>query len=307
MINLFPSCKKLKKRINANEVKSFYQGISLKPLRPLIAPNDTSTDMYEILINLVPSNFIFKNKKKEHLEFFIDTGFKVNGHPVEKHLTFLRDFTWKASVGDKEVDLKSIGVDNTFVTNEESVQTVCNIVEKMKLCQGIEINKSLICSRYHTLESWRDCSTQSLTKRLRSILCLKVIKFNARKYVCRQCQKMTFGKKTEKNDENDKSTISETYIDKTQMKEEFKRLIPCASESMLELLVSQTNNAGRHPRGRRWSQNIINTCLQLYSKSPAGYNALRTSNLLILPSPSVLILYKNSVKHKVGFQEEIFR
>jgi hypothetical protein len=67
------------------------------------------------------------------------------------------------------------------------------------------------------------------------------------------------------------------------------------------LLLSQAHNAGSDPRGRRWPKDMISICLQLYNRSPLGYNSLRDSGILILPSSSLLILYKNSVHQQVGF------
>ena len=76
---------------------------------------------------------------------------------------------------------------------------------------------------------------------------------------------------------------------------------------MVALLLSQANNVGGDPRGRPWPKDIISICLQLYNRSPLGYNSLRDSGILILPSPSLLILYKNSVHQQVGFHTEIFK
>ncbi|XP_052250783.1 uncharacterized protein LOC127857994 isoform X2 [Dreissena polymorpha] len=76
---------------------------------------------------------------------------------------------------------------------------------------------------------------------------------------------------------------------------------------MKELLLSQVQNVGKHPKGRRWPKEIINVCLQLYTRSPVGYGLLRSSEMLVLPSPSLLVLYKSRVQHKIGFDEEIFR
>jgi hypothetical protein len=61
------------------------------------------------------------------------------------------------------------------------------------------------------------------------------------------------------------------------------------------------------PRVRRWPKDIISICLQLYNRSPLGYNSLRDCGILILPSSSLLILYENSVHQQVGFHTEIFK
>ncbi|XP_053385241.1 uncharacterized protein LOC123537566 [Mercenaria mercenaria] len=70
---------------------------------------------------------------------------------------------------------------------------------------------------------------------------------------------------------------------------------------------SQAKNICKTPKGRRWSQPIMSKCLQLYAKSPHFYKQLRDSKLVVLPSPGVIVLYKNRVKHAVGFQDDIFR
>jgi hypothetical protein len=41
------------------------------------------------------------------------------------------------------------------------------------------------------------------------------------------------------------------------------KLIHNATKDMVKLLLSQANNAGSDPRGRRWPKDIISICLQL--------------------------------------------
>ena len=76
---------------------------------------------------------------------------------------------------------------------------------------------------------------------------------------------------------------------------------------MVSFLLSQAQNIERDIRGRRWPKEIISTSLELFNRSPKGYDLLRQSDMFILPSPSLLILYKNTVKQKPGFQEEVFK
>lgn len=51
----------------------------------------------------------------------------------------------------------------------------------------------------------------------------------------------------------------------------------------------------------------MTACLQWYSRSPQAYEAFRGSKFLVLPSPSILVLYKNRVKQHVGFYQDVFR
>lgn len=87
---------------------------------------------------------------------------------------------------------------------------------------------------------------------------------------------------------------------------DIKKLLPSASESMITLLLSQVKNLGRNPKGRRWPNKIISVCLDLYNRSPKSSECLEKSNMLVLPSAKLLILYKNCVRQKVGFHDDIF-
>lgn len=75
---------------------------------------------------------------------------------------------------------------------------------------------------------------------------------------------------------------------------------------MITLLLSQVKNLGRNPKGRRWPNKIISVCLDLYNRSSKSYECLEKSNMLVLPSAKLLILYKNCVRQKVGFHDDIF-
>lgn len=61
----------------------------------------------------------------------------------------------------------------------------------------------------------------------------------------------------------------------------------------------------RNPNGRRWSKDIIRLCLTLYCRSPRGYNELRGSNFLILPSQNLLRKYKYSVHQEAGVNKDM--
>lgn len=61
----------------------------------------------------------------------------------------------------------------------------------------------------------------------------------------------------------------------------------------------------RNPNGRRWSKDLVRLCLTLYCRSPRGYNELRGSNFLILPSQNLLRIYKNSVHQEAGVNKDM--
>lgn len=297
---IFPKAKRVTKRISQSETVSVVKGIALQTLGTLAK---SVTSNFKDITKFLTNNFTVCQADDKQVVCSCKSLYKVNGYNVTKVLTFHKNLTWSLSVGDKTIDLPSLKIDAKFVIEENSIKTICKIIEKLDICSGVEINRSVICSRFHTIETFTD-GQETQTRRIRSIMCGQALQFNARSPVCKICQKMTFTIKNEQK-ENQLSSLNIKTI--STSKETFKKLIPCASDAMLELLVNQAQNSGREARGHRWSQTVTQTCLQLYSRSPAGYKHLRQTDMLLLPSPKVLILYKNRVKHKPGFQEEVFR
>ena len=59
------------------------------------------------------------------------------------------------------------------------------------------------------------------------------------------------------------------------------------------------------PNGYRYHPQIIRFFLSLAIKSPAFYNELRDSGVLVMPSLRTLRDYKNAIRPQVGFHEEI--
>ncbi|KAH3748000.1 hypothetical protein DPMN_182437 [Dreissena polymorpha] len=88
--------------------------------------------------------------------------------------------------------------------------------------------------------------------------------------------------------------------------EDIKKISPQSPNEMLLMLVEQSKNISRHPNGRRWSKDFISTGLQLFNRSPKAYGLLEQSKILLLPSKSVLILYKNAIKQDAGFDDACF-
>jgi hypothetical protein len=88
-----------------------------------------------------------------------------------------------------------------------------------------------------------------------------------------------------------------TYISKA---DEIKKIFPNAPPEMIKMLIEQSDNVVKHPNGRLWSKDFIITCLQLFNRSPKCYEFLQQSNILIKPSKSILISYRNALKTRSG-------
>jgi len=70
------------------------------------------------------------------------------------------------------------------------------------------------------------------------------------------------------------------------------------------MILQQSKNITRKPNGHRWSKEFIGTCLQIFNKSSNAYDTLINSKILLLPSESTLIIYRNKIKQEPGINSE---
>lgn len=294
---LFPEAERVRRKQGTSYL-TVYTGLSLKPL-------DTSTNNVTPFSNIVqnlPDNYSIKKCTSSEIICETESGCFSNGHSVNKTVMFHTNGTWALSIGGKSVELTNLYIDKSFQMCQEGIRLVFKCVDKVQLCNGIGVSKSIIMSRYHILDSWQS-NGNSPVRSIRSLMCMKVVPLNSKVFCCRICQKMTFHN-PEAKEKSVLKPLQENCSAPTV--DRIKNIFPQANDDMLALLVEQAKNVGRHPKGRRWSQQFIGVCLQLYNRSPHCYEVLCESKLLILPSKSLLILYKNSIKQKPGFDEEMF-
>lgn len=298
---LYPEVKKM--RCRGTGSPTIYKGLSIKNIE---AVSDHKI-LFKDIIDLVKrQEFKLVTSDDSTIVFALETLCSSNGNKVYKELKFYRNGRWQLIVSGKEIDLNHLGISDEYTLNDSrSVTLVCKEVKLLKLCEGIKINKRVICSRFHIMENWCSSSNQVQernNKHLRTANCLRIVPVYSRSSACRLCQKMTF-----RYEEKIKPSDEKENAQHSDLTSEFRRLIPQASDSMIELLKSQAINVPRDPKGRRWSRSLISVCLQLFTRSPQGYMSLKQSGILVLPSPSLLIMYKNNVQHKVGFNNEVFQ
>lgn len=308
---LFPHVtrRKVKTRGENNNVSvlTMFDGINIKPLESISYKADPPLDI-QLLIDLLPENGAHEQINNESVCCKLSSNYLSNGNPIVKTIQFNCDKTFSVTIADKQIDLKSIGIDNTFQCTKDGIGTVFKCVQKIRLCIGMTVNTNIICTRFHVLEQLN--VNGETYRQLRSTLCSRVVKFNATSQTCRTCQHMTRTLKTCDSDKENRPKPKhgpEMPPSCSVTKAQLQQMIPDAPDHMIELLLSQFKNTGKHPKGRRWSKDVMNSSLQIFTRSPAVYKQIRDSQLLVLPSPSFLLTYKNKVKHNVGFQHEIFR
>lgn len=73
----------------------------------------------------------------------------------------------------------------------------------------------------------------------------------------------------------------------------------------MKMFWEQQKAAFSTKKVKQYHPMIIRFCLSLIAKSPAAYDELRDTNILVLPSKRTLMDYKNAIRPKVGFINEI--
>ena len=187
-------------------------------------------------------------------------------------------------------------ISGKFVPNSEGIASVCRQIGSIKICQGVIADKKQYKKQEHILHE-RLTYNNTQIQILRSVNCKLVVSLTGRKHPhCNACRRMVVHYEDETP--NSDAPSSEDIL---------HSLMPNASQNAIQMMLSQiTNSNGTDKRQNRWHKSIVSECLNLFTRSPEGYRNLRDSGLLILPSPSMLIAYKNSVTQKPGFHTHIF-
>jgi hypothetical protein len=295
---LIPGVKNVRKKVGT-QLKTYYRGLCIDPIDTCSVSDLRCTTT--CITKCLPDNYYIKKISPEEIICETQSGYLSNGNGVTKSITLHMNGMWELEIAGKKVNLSKAYIDGTFHASEKGIKVVFSIVDKIQLCCGLEITKSIIVSRYHTLDLWKRPDNTAV-RSMRSVMCEKVISLNSHTFVCRTCQKMTFSQSDNKENQPEPHAPGPESLIK-----QVRNLFPGADENMIELLVEQAKNVGRHPKGRRWSKKFIGVCMQMYNRSPHCYGLLYSSKLLVLPSQSLLILYKNAIKQKPGFEDDVFQ
>lgn len=270
----------------------------------------------------IPSSCPVQSHLQNYVTIGIPTEIIVNGNVLFKRIT-IKDSTWNLSIRGKDINLKDIGVDSTFINTEECLRKTFEILNKIKVCTGvtitdvdhlyIDINKKTVIKEFISISGNENTS---VTK-LRYVNCDQTLKWGSSTEACRTCQKkITINKELqsicdeslddEVNEDNDGDSIPLSKKDQKDRTEIFESVFPGASTEMKTLLQSQAQALKcKNRKSIRWDKKILSLCLSMWIRSPANYQQLREINFLILPSGRQLRKYKNEVPQKSGINDEI--
>nr|XP_039252178.1 uncharacterized protein LOC120329584 isoform X1 [Styela clava] len=165
-----------------------------------------------------------------------------------------------------------------------------------QLCSGVCTETKN--TRVHTIQNWSNDNMELVkTNYYRSPHCQIVLKDRLSCCPCEKYEiKTVYNRKYEKrSDIPDVSSDDLMLVDETLHKD-ISNLIdleaPVMNEWQKMFFEEQNRNAEANPKGRRYHPDVIRWAIEMFSKSPAAYEQLRTSGVLTLPSATTLRQYR---------------
>ncbi|KAH3717426.1 hypothetical protein DPMN_060214 [Dreissena polymorpha] len=247
---------------------------------------------YETFESALPPGFIITKKSLQCIEVLYETEFSINKNKVNKVIIF-NDNKFSVILKGQEVHLQKLRISKTYTCSKNEIYNVCMAVKAIPICEGFEFEKKkLKFKANYTVEYLQNGNN---TKRvIRSQCCKSVLPFTFIKQpTCKSCTRQRL-------------SYIEPPIQKSE-EEKIRELMSSATDAMITLIMSQVSDCKlSNTNQNRWERTIVNECMNWYIRSPLSYIQMRQSGLLLLPSPSMLILYKNSFSHSPGLSRDIF-
>ena len=112
---------------------------------------------------------------------------------------------------------------------------------------------------------------------------------------------------TNNNQQQTSIDENETKETPTKVSTAIDELLAAGSPEKFKLFLEmqlQNSQPDIDKRQRKWDPEFISFCLGIYVRSPRIYRDLRESPMLVLPSESLLKMYKNCIKQKPGINQD---
>lgn len=170
-------------RPSAGEQKHGYLGLFLSDsMRQSTLVKDISD-----IVAMAPPSFFVMKKDSTTVTLGLNTGYRVNGSPVIKELTFDQDGGRMLLVMGTEVELP--GLEQTAAFNTVNLGWIFRLTELFMVCQGYEVgDRAVLQKSWYRIESWTDSENGATpNRRLRAAKCVKVLPFQSRNPHCSQC------------------------------------------------------------------------------------------------------------------------
>ena len=232
------------------------------------------------------------NKADNKFRISMPTRWKIDGITITKTAVLEKDGRWGINIHGVDVNLAKLGIDSMFGKTKRDMDNITTILSAINVCRGrqCEENEPHYNEKtsQHLLTGEEDV-TQHIVK---SAYCKGALGWLSRGTTCMTCRTMTRMKINaeivlEENDHEEMSAILE-------------KVFADAKPEMKVLLKSQLDALKSPLHGRRWPREVISTALSLWLRSPGGYDELKASDMIILPSGRQLQRYKNTIFQTPG-------
>ena len=248
-------------------------------------------DVHNLRANL-PSDLMVSEVCTDYIITQRNTNTFCNGNQVAKKIKFDNN-AFSVTVRGVPVPLAQHQISGYYTNTREGLLNVLLQIDSILLCNGIQVTQNIQMQPNFYEE--KTGTEEKQIKIIRSMYCKMVTEITTYKNEsCKSCRRMTI------------NTVKESQPDLTTQ-QIIKNLMPKADPKLVNFMLSQvlnSNNTDKHQN--KWDSSIISECLTWYTRSPQSYREVRDSRLLILPSPDLLILYKNNISQKPGFEPNIF-
>ena len=221
----------------------------------------------------IPSTFFISKKDSEeiHADLYGDI---INGYQTVNKIMFKSSGVWHFVVGGKDINLPEIHIDPHFRCSRISVQNICSIVAKIRLCRGKE-KKFSTKSKNHLVEFLGETKTEIY----RSNSCKKVIPFSSISFTCRACQY---------TGRSPQPTFKEIIADKSKGRKK--------SHQWLQACVSENEEYFCDGDNQYWKKDVQKLCLA-YNVTVSKTDSIKQNNDALIdailkcesiPNPDIL-------------------
>ena len=312
---LYPSVKVVcaRGKVTGKMAKS-YKGLAW--IETSVETAEDQLQLWESIPHMLPRTTLVIHRTNEITECAIPSEVISYGNLILKEYVLERhSFQWFVKIRGRRIDPENLGVDCDF----SNLKCVNAIVNSLKLCRGkstteanIQNGSDKFVTEFISLKG----DENSGSMRIRSSECEQILKWGAESDICRTCQyKISNCLKVKKSKTEVDNNCLQGHEDTEELsKEDHKDLslilntiFPEASDEMKTLLNAQYEALRcKSPKARRWSKEVISLCLSVWVRSPASYQNLQDSKMLILPSGRQLRRYKNVIPQTSGIIEQVF-
>ena len=219
----------------------------------------------------------------------MESGVFTNEVPITKSVLFCRDGTWELYVGSVTVNLGVLKVSNLFKYSRQSIAVVL-VATRIPLSLYTSENEWRATSRCVSTRTSRAAGRKDAYI-VRTRACLRVVPFSTHSDMASMSPVLAYKLQRSAN----------------QLREQKPSTLRRWHPLIWLLLSTPSCQERRHRAASPALRSLITTCLSLWIKSPQAYRDLLGTGLIILPSRSILKLYKSDVQQDAGFHPKIFK